>query len=99
MTANPQLQTFTTSSAHLNISSHLISLPAFIGNLAFDLGIMVATIVLWKFLWHNLNKLSIRNLNTGRDEPVGQGESIWSNLRCLHLILKNLTMTESGYLM
>jgi len=65
----------------------------------FDIGIMVAGVVLWKLFWHTLNKLSIRNLNTGRDEPVGQGESIWSNLKCLHVILKNLTMTESGYLM
>lgn len=73
MAANPQLQTFTTSSAHLNISSHLITLPAFIGNLAFDFGIMAATLLLWKVFWHTLNKLSIRNLNTGRDEPIGQG--------------------------
>ena len=99
MTANPQLQTFTTSSAKLNISSRLITLPAFIGNLAFDLGIIAVTLVCWKLFWHSLNKLSIRNLNTGREEPIGQGESIWNNIKSLHLILKNLTLTESGYLM
>lgn len=99
MSSNPQLQSFTTSSAHLTVLSHLISLPAFIGNLLFDLGIIVVTLLLWKIFWHSLNKLSIRNVNTGRDEPIGQGESIWNNVKCLHQILKNLTVTENGYLM
>jgi hypothetical protein len=94
-----QPNSFTTSRAHLNVLSHLITVSQFLGNIAVDLAIIGVTFILWKLFWHSLNKLSIRNVQNGRDEPVGSGEPIWNNVKSLHRIIKNLTLTEGNYVL
>ena len=88
-----ELQTFTTSKAHLQVFEQLIPFSQFLLNVIFDLGLIVATCILWKLFWHSLNKLSIRNIKNGRDQPIGQGETILNNLKALYRIMKNLTLT------
>lgn len=90
-------QSFTTSKAILALENNLITLGEFIGNIALALAVIVLAAVLWKIYWHSLGKLTIRNTNTARDDPIGPGYSIIDNIKCLHRILKSLTHSESGY--
>lgn len=90
-------QSFTTSKAILNLENNLITLGEFIGNIALALAVIIVAALLWKIYWHSLNKLTIRNINNSRDEPIGPGHSIIDNIKCLHRILKNLTTSEKGY--
>jgi hypothetical protein len=90
-------KSFTTSKAHLKFLDNYISIGDFVGNVALALAIIVISAILWKIFWHSLNKLSIRNLKTGRDDPIGPSEPISNTFKCLHRILKNLSLNENGY--
>lgn len=90
---------FTTSKAHLNVSNNYITFADFLGNIALALIIVLVSAILWKIFWHSLNKLSIRNLKTGRDEPIGPTEPISNSIKCLYRILKSLSINENGYVM
>ncbi len=83
---------FTTSKAHLALADNYITLGEFIGNVALDLALVVIAAILWKIVWQSLNKLTIRNIKTGQDEPIGSGESFINNIKSLHRILKKLTL-------
>lgn len=64
---------FTTSKAHLSLANNYITLGEFIGNVALDLALVVIAAILWKIVWQSLNKLTIRNIKTGQDQPIGSG--------------------------
>lgn len=71
MSGAEEQQSFTTSKAHLNVLDNYITIGEFVGNIALALAIIVISAILWKIFWHSLNKLSIRNIKTGRDDPIG----------------------------
>lgn len=95
----PTQSSFTTSKATLNVETNFISVPEFIGNIFLDLGLIVLSVILWRFFWYSLNKLQIWDLKRGEFTLVGRDGSLVRAVKSLYRILKNMSSLKNSYVM
>lgn len=67
--------------------------------LLFDVGLITLGVILWRFSWYSLNKLTIWDILAGRDRIIGKDTDMSVYLGCLHRIIKNISSIDNSYIM